>query len=86
MVIVKAFWRKTYAKVLKQSRNLACRNGSREGRIGILPRERRKKRARDWIAGFSWNTRKSKLSVRTLGRILDNEAGKVGTLDFSKQF
>ena len=45
-----------------------------------------KKRARDWIAGFSWNTRKSKLSVRALGRILDNEAGKVGTLDFSKQF
>lgn len=43
--MVKAFWRKTYAKVLKQSRNLACRNGSGEGGIGILPRERRKKKS-----------------------------------------
>lgn len=48
--------------------------------------KKKKKRVRGWIAGFSWNTRKSKLSVRALGRVLDNEAGKVGTLDFSKQF
>lgn len=45
-----------------------------------------KKGERDWIAGYSWNTWKSKLSVGALGRVLDNEAGKVGAPDFSKQF
>lgn len=49
-------------------------------------RKEEKKGERDWMAGYSWNTQKSKLSVGALGRVLDNKAGKVGTPDFSKQF
>lgn len=49
-LIVDAFGEKTYAKVLKQNRNLACRNGrGREESVSF--KERRKKGERDWITG-----------------------------------
>lgn len=45
-LIVNAFWRKIYAKVLKQSRNLACRNGNGGGRNQYPSKEREKGRER----------------------------------------